>query len=384
MNKNKNTTFLERIVNIDFKEIYTPKARVICHISMWSFFALLLIFNFYFGYQFTLLSSVMLAARMTICNIAIFYLFFYVVVPYTLNRNYILYFVLSLPVLIVVWMLINYSFYVILYESQVNIDYGILDDLIQKNHHKSLPEILSLKNIFAHLVEILMALAPFFFIKLVFDLTKLYSKSLKYISRIETLNVEKLKMENKFLLTQLNPHFLFNTLNNIYALSVKKDDITPNVILQLSDIMRYTLYDVDADFIPLSKEIKFIENYFEMEKMRYSSKYTIEKEIKIESQSSLKIAPLIFFVFIENAFKYGLKSDNPFLKIIFENVDNNLYFAVTNDKSPTKESVINQIGGIGIENAKRRLELIYPNKHNLEITSNDKEFIVKLNILLNE
>lgn len=376
--------FLEKIINLDFKKLYTPKIRILSHLTMWSIFTLLLVLNFYFGYQFGILSSVLLSLRMIVCNAIVFYLFFYCILPYTLNKKYLFLFILSLPVLIMIWILTNYYFYIFLYESNIKIDFGILDELIKKNHDKKITEIFSIKYVFGHLFEILMALAPTFFIKLVFDLTRLYSRSLNYIHKIERLNVEKLKIENKFLLTQLNPHFLFNTLNNIYALSLKKDDITPNIILKLSEIMRYTLYDADADFIPLSREIKFMENYFDMEKMRYSSKYVIIKDFKLNEINHLEIAPLLFFVFIENAFKYGLKSDEPFLKIILENVDNNLYFAVTNDKLHLNNNNNPTIGGIGIENAKRRLELMYPKNHTLKIIEDENKFTIKLNILLNE
>ena len=385
MKKSNTNKFLERVINIDFKKVYTKKVRILCHVSMWVFFFILQNLNSLFGYQFSLLSSILLSIRMTACNMIVFYLLFYIIIPYTLNRKYFLYFILSLPILIVIWLFFNHIFYVIIYESKIKIDYGILDDLIQKNHKKTILDVISLKSVLGHLLEIVMALAPFLFIKIGFDLTRLYSRSVKYISKIESLNSENLKMENKFLLTQLNPHFLFNTLNNIYGLSIKKDDATPELILQLSDIMRYTLYDADADYIDLNKELKFTENYFEMERMRYSSKFNIEKNINISATNSLKIAPLIFFVFVENAFKYGLKSQHPFLKITLENKDKFFYFAVENDK-PANNSYKNpSIGGIGIENVKRRLELIYPKKHTLKIIDDDDaKFIIELNIELNE
>lgn len=374
--------FLEFIVDIDFRKWYTKRMRVFAHLFMWVFFAMLLVFNYYFGYSFTLISAILLALRMTLCNVVVFYLFFYVIVPYTFNKNFLFLFILSIPALIVVWLILNFYFYVVIYESNIKIDHGVLDELIKKNNENSLANVLSLKNILGHLFEIVMAIAPFFFIKLFFDLTRLYSKSVKFTRKIELLHVEKYKMENKFLLTQLNPHFLFNTLNNIYALTMKKDDLAPDIILKLSEIMRYTLYEADQDYISLSKEIEFMDNYFEMERMRYSASYKIEKNFSVKKSTKLRIAPLIFFVFVENAFKYGLKSENPFLKIIIQNSDNNLYFAVENDISQKREINDTIIGGIGIENAKRRLELIYPGRHTLKIRNEGSRFSVTLNIIL--
>ena len=351
---------------------------------MWLFFATLLILNYYLGYHFELKAAALLALRMSFSNMVVFYLFFYLIVPYTFNKSYLILFLISIPLLILLWMVLNYYFYFSIYESKIKIDNGALDELIERNHKTTLLELVSLKNFFAHFFEILMSIAPFFFIKLFFDSTRLYSQSVKATKKIESLNVENLKMENKFLLTQLNPHFLFNTLNSIYALSLKKSDLTPEVILKLSDVMRYTLYDTSSEFIFFMKEIEFTENYFEMEKIRYPPNSRIEQEIKLSNAENLKIAPLIFFVFIENAFKYGLKSESPFLKIVIENSKNKLYFAVINDKAVHQNDKNALIGGIGIENAKRRLELIYPNKHKLKITNDEKLFTVELNIELNE
>lgn len=112
-------------------------------------------------------------------------------------------------------------------------------------------------------------------------------------------------IENKFLQSQLNPHFLFNTLNNLYALAAKSD-ITSELILKLSDIMRYIPYDANVKKISINKERDFIENYFEMERMRYPKDYLIDKKINLLKEN-IEIEPLLFFVFIENAFKYGLK-----------------------------------------------------------------------------
>jgi LytS/YehU family sensor histidine kinase len=143
--------------------------------------------------------------------------------------------------------------------------------------------------------------------------------------------------------------------------------------------MRYTLYDINVDFILIDKEVEFIENYFEMEKMRYPKDYNITLTIKNDS-NNLKISPLLFFTFIENAFKYGLKSENPFLKIYIEIKEKKVYFAVENDTVMNQKKSNSIYGGIGIENAKKRLNLLYPQKHQIKIYHDEQKFSVKLNL----
>ncbi len=170
-------------------------------------------------------------------------------------------------------------------------------------------------------------------------------------------------------------------MNNLYGLSVKKDDSAPEVILNLSDIMSYTLYESNAEKVPLEKEIDFIKNYFELEKMRYPKDKDIRLEISgVERISGLYIAPILTFTFIENAFKYGLKSQKPFIKQEVIINDNQFLFIVENDKERISEK--NKFGGIGIENIKKRLQLLYPNQHQLEIKNLENTFRIELKINL--
>lgn len=351
------------------------------HALMWLIFTFLVLLNYYYGYQFEFQSSLLFSVRMTLCNMSVFYIFFYMVVPYTFNRNYIILFIVSVPLLIQLWLAINHYFYKFLYINDIQPDFGVLKDLLKENYNTPVSEIISLRNVLGHLFEVIMALSPFFFIKITFDLSKTYAKSVKAQRQIEKLNYENLLMENKFLQTQLNPHFLFNTLNNLYALTLKKDDLAPEVILKLSEIMRYTLYETNANVVYVEKELEFIDNYYEMERMRYPDDYHIEKKINNDHLFNLEIAPLLSFVFIENAFKYGLKSENPFLSIMIEIKGKNIHFIIENDVSEINKKAGNN-GGIGIENAKRRLKLLYPDKHTLDIKNDGKRFLVQLKINL--
>lgn len=184
--------------------------------------------------------------------------------------------------------------------------------------------------------------------------------------------------------SQLNPHFLFNTLNNLYSLSLKKDNAVPEVILNLSDTMSYTLYESNSEKVELWKEIEFVKNYFELEKMRYSADRKIHCEFPIETDClGLKIAPLLSFTFIENAFKYGLKSEeSAFLNLEIKIENGKFLFMIENDFEEIKNK--NSHGGIGIENVKKRLQLLYANDFLLEILSSQNIFKVNLTINLSK
>lgn len=376
-------SFLEKIVNFDFDRYYTKKVRVFCHIFMWVLFTFLMYLNYNLGYKFDSQSSFLFSVRLAICNTVVFYILFYIIVPYTLKKNWVIFFIIFIVMLVQLWLVINYYYYYLLYLMDPNIDFGLLNDMIKKANQTKLIDIVSPENVMAHLFEVIMSLSPFLFVKIGFDLSRTYSASIKSFRQIEKLHYENLAMENKFLQTQLNPHFLFNTLNNLYALAITKSDLTPELILKLSNIMRYTLYEASVEVVSINKELDFIENYFDMEEIRYPEEYKIEKNIINKSNPGLKIAPLLTFVFIENAFKYGLKSDNPFLRMTIEINEKNVYFAVENDKTLLNDYIKDELS-IGIENAKRRLNLLYTGKYSLLIKDHNNRFFVELKINLNE
>jgi sensor histidine kinase YesM len=194
---------------------------------------------------------------------------------------------------------------------------------------------------------------------------------------------EKIESEHNALKAQLNPHFMFNTLNNIYALSLVKSNDTPRVVLKLSELMSYILYECNANFVRVQKEIDFLNNYIELEKIR-TKRLNVEFITELNG-SDFEIAPLIFIPFVENAFKHS-KSDSMISAIeILLRIDEqaNLYFCCMNNKGNEKINLENKYGGFGIENVRKRLSLVYPNKHRLEISDTIKTYSVELNINLN-
>jgi hypothetical protein len=192
---------------------------------------------------------------------------------------------------------------------------------------------------------------------------------------IEELENEKKAMELNLLKSQLNPHFYFNTLNNLYALTLKKSDKAPEMILHLSNMMEFVIYDCEKDYILLEKETKFLENYIELERIRFDSSVDIKYEI-IGNITSIQIIPMLFIQFVENAFKHGL-SDNPqgYIKIRFEISHNEIIFTCEN-------SFIRQISkpGIGLSNTKSRLESYYQGKYDLKINDENGIYFVSLRI----
>ncbi|WP_255577409.1 sensor histidine kinase [Elizabethkingia sp. JS20170427COW] len=267
----------------------------------------------------------------------------------------------------------------------IEIKDGVYKGYVTKVVESTLGEIFGPYKVMSEAMVIIYAFIVPFFIKVVFDIARLFSKNMQIQKQKLDIEIENINIEKDFLKAQLNPHFLFNTLNNLYGLTVGKNDNASEVILNLSDVMAYTLYESNTEKVQLQKELEFIQNYFSLEKMRYPENKDIRLEIVGEENiRTLYIAPLLTFTFMENAFKYGLKSvDNSFLHIFIQVSDDIFSFELKNDINNHKitEQQTN-IGGIGIENVKKRLLLLYPGRHALRIEKKEDEFRVSLQIKL--
>jgi two-component system, LytTR family, sensor kinase len=193
---------------------------------------------------------------------------------------------------------------------------------------------------------------------------------------------EKMQAELNFLKAQIHPHFLFNTLNNLYALSLIKSDKTPDIVLKLSDLLDYMIYKSNDEFVPLNKELEIVEGYIELEKMRYSDRLNLSYQINGKTDKH-QIAPLILLPFIENCFKHGASKDriNPSIEIQINIEPTFLILKVINSIPAEKEVSETESNGIGLSNVKRRLELIYPGRHVLNIKHEAEVFEVELKII---
>ncbi|MBN2072167.1 MAG: histidine kinase [Candidatus Krumholzibacteriota bacterium] len=214
-------------------------------------------------------------------------------------------------------------------------------------------------------------------------------KLLKYWYRTEYLKQqvekEKLRAELAYLKAQIHPHFLFNTLNNLYALTLKNDSRAPEIVLKLSELLDYILYECGTPVISLKKEIALMENYIELEKLRYGTRLNIDFRVD-GKDDRIEIAPLLLLPLVENAFKHGTSHDpkDPWMRIRLDIDENRIEFLVENGKSGNGKGENGQHQGIGLENVQRRLELLYPKKHDFELSDLDESFSVKVSIIFDQ
>lgn len=214
-----------------------------------------------------------------------------------------------------------------------------------------------------------------------FILAFLLSLGIRIYQRWQHAEEERYKAELSFLKAQIHPHFLFNTLNGIYSMAVKKSDQTASAIIKLSSIMRYVFYEGHHSYVDLENELSYIRNYIELQQMRLSP--NIRTEIGIDTpQQPYRIAPLLLIPFIENTFKYGISTERDCLiRIAIKVEDDVLTLETYNLKFPL-QSASGERSGIGLENTKARLKKLYPSRYTLDIRETDQEFMVILKLQL--
>jgi LytS/YehU family sensor histidine kinase len=197
----------------------------------------------------------------------------------------------------------------------------------------------------------------------------------KVNQRIVKQEKEKLDTELQSLKAQINPHFLFNSLNVIYSLALKNDEATADVILKLSDILRYVIYGSTQHQVMLDSEVSLLNKYIELQKYRVEESTPITFISKIEKD--VKIAPLIFLTLVENSFKHGIKSDteNTFINIRLHSNAERVFFEIENNKTKNHD---NNPNGVGLENIKKRLIIQYPDRHQLMVYDKEDSFKVCL------
>ncbi|HEX6849069.1 MAG TPA: histidine kinase [Chitinophagaceae bacterium] len=198
----------------------------------------------------------------------------------------------------------------------------------------------------------------------------------------EQLAKEKVKAELQLLKSQVHPHFLFNTINNIYYFTISGSTEAPEMIKKLSDLLNYILHECDRALVPLEKEIKMIKDYMALEKIRYGEQMNMSVELP-DNCSNKMIAPLLLIPFVENSFKHGTSKvlARAFVELIINIEDDTLRFSLINSKPRANETVTTK-GNIGLKNVKKRLELLYPNEHVLTIKSEPEVYKIDLEIQL--
>ncbi|MBW8684103.1 sensor histidine kinase [Chitinophaga rhizophila] len=229
------------------------------------------------------------------------------------------------------------------------------------------PEILR-KSIFAALLMLFMS-----------GFIKIAQEWFKSEQQREALKVENLNAELKFLKSQINPHFLFNCLNTIYSLAHKHSVQTEHAIVKLSTILRYMIYDSNEDKVQLQQELQYLEDYIDIQRLRMPDDIVVDYAVQ-GNTAGLKIAPMLLVPFVENAFKHGISYAEPsFIAIALAIEKNEMRLVVENSRFKQR---VAEKGGIGLQNVRKRLELLYADHHELEITESDNQFIVDLKIVL--
>lgn len=214
-----------------------------------------------------------------------------------------------------------------------------------------------------------------FFTSMIIFFTRLLFIQIKLIINLKK---EKKQTELLHLKSQVNPHFFFNTLNNLYGLVGQDTDKAQKLILKLSDMMRYSIYEGQNDLVTIGEEVVYLNNYIELHKMRYHKTIDVQFNIEIEDDKVM-IMPLLFIILMENAFKHGVENlrKNAFVNVHMKATMHQIDFEIENNFDPEE---LNDHQGIGLNNLKRRLELVYTNKHKLNTRSTDNVFNAKLSI----
>jgi LytS/YehU family sensor histidine kinase len=336
--------------------LFEKRHRWIWHVAFW--FTYILLLSYTFGQIMPFLSAQSRVLTGLVLHACFAYLNWFWLIPrFFLHRQYFSYFGFSISLLFLLgWM--RYWF-----------EYALPTPLIS-----SVTPILPLKLIFIAF--------SFISIWVLSSLFRLLEDRIKTMQLENELKHTQLHSELRFLKSQINPHFLFNTLNNVYSLAYLKSDQAPPMILKLSGMLRYMLYDCDAPKVSLQKEIEYLQDYIKLQVLNPADRLKVVFEIQNNVPNRM-IEPMLFVSFIENAFKHGnLSQPAAYIRIRLTNQAHELVFLVENSVGNSKSK--DKIGGLGLHNIRQRLVLLYPEKHNLKIVEEENLYKVHLSLKITQ
>jgi sensor histidine kinase YesM len=237
----------------------------------------------------------------------------------------------------------------------------------------------------AGFMELTIASGPFFIIAFFSGmLIKLVRTSISREIRIAKSATEQIKSELSILQSQLSPHFLFNTLNNLYGISLTQQEKIPSLLLKLSELLRYSVYDAKETFVPLKDEIIYINNYIQFEEIRIGERLELNNAIEENVDSDIRIAPMLLIIFIENAFKHAKDTTElkMFIDLTLKTYDDQIFFTCrnTHNKKNQASSITHKNSGFGLTSVTKRLELLYPGEYDLKIENNGFNYYVELKL----
>jgi two-component system LytT family sensor kinase len=334
------------------------RRELIAHLIYWLFILILMALNLLFT-DIKRDSSYIIVnfGYFSIINISIFYINYTLLIPQLLKKYW--YYIVSLIALIMLMSAVK-TIMAVLYRDEVlqriNTKTGVSEDI----------------SLITFIVTTVFS-SGFFIIS-----GCLIKFAIDWFGNIRiqrSLETEKKDMELQFLKSQLNPHFLFNSLNNIYSLAYQKSDKTADAILKLSEIMRYMIYESNDSWVALSKEIEYVQSYIELQKLRFKDGASVMMTLNGEIDNQ-QILPLVLISFVENAFKHGVANDpsDPIRINIIAN-QKILHFSITNKKNNANKD---HIGGVGLNNVERRLQLLYPERYKLNIVNSATHYTSEL------
>ena len=332
--------------------------QVFWHVFIWLSLVSFVLFVVRNNDRFTTQGILVLFVLYGLINISLFYINYLILIPRFLDRkNYAVY---AMAVLIVV---IGYGL------AKYGVGRIFPNDVLLRNSTNII-------GFWSYFISTVITSLMFIFLSIVLK----FSIAWFLNERIQRdLENQRLTAELAFLKSQINPHFLFNSLNSIYSLAYQKSDNTPGAILKLSEIMRYMLYESNDNKVALEKELQYLQNYIDLQKIRFGKNAFID--FKIEGEvGDQRIVPLLLIAFIENAFKHGVANDAATAIQLLIRIDaTTLYFFIRNKKHANNRDAV---GGIGLSNVKRRLDLLYPRKYSLEIRDEIDTYTCELSLVL--
>ncbi|WP_441573796.1 sensor histidine kinase [Chitinophaga sp. RAB17] len=355
---------------------YATNIRIWSHVLMWACLSVLYGLMMSSNFTVSISVSILFMIRNILGAMFFFYTAFYFIIPKVLLKGYFFLALLCFCGPFIFWSVINYlcALYAV---NFLVINDPSLRDFLHRVVDAGWLDTFALDHMLKIFFPVVMTTAPALSLKLILDVIRGSTRTLR-------LERDNLNLEVSFLRSQLNPHFLFNTLNNIYSLSIRNDALASDLIMHLSEMMRYTLYDSNTDKVPLDMEAEFLKNYVELESVRYGKNASIRFDCDTDRMGERQIAPLLMFPFVENAFKYShsTNSDKCWIHASLEVEAHQLKFEISNSKGEMPAGRKVQ-GGIGLSNTRKRLILLYPNEHTLFIENNPEYYKVVLTLTLN-
>lgn len=329
------------------------KEHIHYHVLIWAFLVALSIFS---NSQQADVVYMLFSLIFMGINIVTFYASYFFAIPYFTNQKKIFKGVIRAGILVIISVVVKFTFAM-----------NYRDIIIPIEHEITNLQYLA-TTVFTSSAYVLLSYAM-----------RLGVNSFELERMRKTLENEKLNAELSFLKSQINPHFLFNSLNNIYSLAYQKSDKAPEAILKLSEIMRYMLYESNVEKVALEDEINYLENYIELQKLRVKEHVFLELVVDVDNYQH-RVMPLLLISFLENVFKHGITTDEQHpIKILIEVKNKRLHFKAQNKKSNLNKD---RTGGVGMTNLKRRLELGYPDKHSLNVQDNGSYYSSELFVYL--